>query len=173
MRSPLLLVYTTTILLTTALCGASPVGSLPSVKGPRSPQGNHIALLEHTIDQRSMITLGQGWRLWYDSFNLILPDPHAAETFEALFQRVADRALGVWSSQDPEHYLHMTKDYLVLEFFSQGPIPWLYIASIATRLVWASQNGFTGLFHMAFVHAATGIRIYVHLQASRMVAAAA
>ena len=173
MHSPLLLVHLITVLLMVAFCGASPVRSLPSVKGPRLPQGNHIALLEHAINQRSMVNLGQGWRLWYDTFSLILPDLQAAETLESLFQRVADQALGIWSSREPEHYLHITKDYLVLEFFSQEPIPWLHIASIATRLLWASQHGFTGLFHMAFVHAAMGVEIYVHLQAEPLVAAAA
>ena len=157
-----------------AFCGASPVRTLPSVKGPGLPLGNHIALLEHPLDQRSMVNLGQGWRLWYDTFRLILPNGlHAAESLESLFQKVADQALGVWSSQEPEHYLHITKDYLVLEFFSRDPIPWLHVASIATRLLWACQHGFTGLFHMAFVHAATGVQIYVHLQAEPLVAAAA
>jgi hypothetical protein len=163
------------LLLSTTLCSATPLKTLtPSPPSGGSPLPQPYALLPSNsrIDQRSTVNLGQGWRLWYNTYSIILPVKDGAEALNNLFQQVSDRALGTWSSRDPSHYVKVTLDYLELQFFSWDPIPWSNIGVIAGRMLVACDNGFNGMFDMRFVHIATGSTIFAHLRI-RLVAAAA
>lgn len=162
--------------LSTTLCSAIPVETLtPSLLREGSSLRQPSALLPSNsrIDQRSMVNVGQGWRLWYDTYSMILPVEDGASALNNLFQQVSDRALGAWSSQDPSHYIKVTLDYLELQFFSWAPIPWSNIGVIAGQMLVACGNGFSGTFDMRFEHLVTGSTIFAHLRLRFLVAPAA
>lgn len=155
--------------------GASPVQWIPTSDPAETltiSQAKSDAFPSSDISQRSMIDLGKGWRLWYDTYQLLLPVQGASIAFEALLQEVVDRASEGWSGQDPQYHVLVTKDYLDLEFVSRDPIPWPYVAHISIQLLSASRKGFNGLFNMRFLHAAAGIEIFVQLRAHFVAAAA-
>jgi len=163
------------LFLSTTLCSATPVETLtPSLPSEGSPLPQLYALLSSNsrIDQRSTVNLGQGWRLWYDTFSMIVPVDDGADALSKLFRQVSDQAFGAWSSKNPTHHLRVTLDHLDLQFFSLHPILWSNIGTIARRMLVACDNGFSGMFDMRFVHIATGYTIFAHLRI-RLVASAA
>jgi len=163
------------LFLSTTLCSATPVKTLTpliSSEGLSLPQQDALLPSNPRIDQRGVVSLGQGWKLWYDTFNVMMPVEDGADALNNLFQQVSNQAFGAWSSRVPSHYVKVTLDYLELRFFSWNPIPWSDIGVIARRMLVACNNGYSGMFDMRFVHMATGHTIFAHLRI-RLVAAAA